>query len=145
MQLDPETLTQFLLVMAGSGVGLVAIAQVFKKTLRRFGVDSDAVIHTVVIALAAALGALQYFQEFHAQLPASVLGVSTVTIYGFSQMIFKYGTYALNFLNRVSAYNQSQAAKQEDVNKTGEYLDQMSSASPTPPVSESAPAPGFEL
>jgi hypothetical protein len=106
MQLDNETLLKLLAVMISGGVGVSLVAQFLKKQL---GLKTNAVIHTVVLVLASLAAFAQYFQQIHSQLAPSILGISTATIYGISQLVFKYASYGSAFVSKVNAYNQGQS------------------------------------
>lgn len=92
-------------LLAG-GIGVHLVANLLK---RLFGLKSSSVIHTMVLALAAVASGMQYFWQLHSNLPPVVLGISTTTVYGFSQIIYRYAGYASDFLGKVNAYQASVA------------------------------------
>lgn len=94
--------THQLLVLLGtlfaSGALVVPVATILKKV---FGLQTKSVVHTVVVAISFVMAAGQYVLQLKAQLPPEFLGLSTSVIYGWSKLVYKYGTYGVGFLNRV--------------------------------------------
>ena len=94
---DINNYLPFVLSLLGGGVGVVVLAQVIKKVA---GLNSDHVIHFMVMAVSGAAALAQYILTSR-NLPVEVLGVSAPTIYGFSQAVYKESGYLKNLLGRV--------------------------------------------
>jgi hypothetical protein len=108
MVLNGHEILVLLGVALGGGLGVSLVSQFLKRVA---GLQSAAAIHTMVIGLTSVAAFAQYVTELHSTLPPTVLGISATTIYGFSQLIYKYASYASKFMRDVKAYNEGQAAK----------------------------------
>jgi len=98
--------------LLGSGVLVTLVAQALKKLPK---LEREEVIHTMVVVLSVAAAVAQYVFQIKGQLPLKFLGVSTLTIFGVSQIVYKYAGYGLNFLSRVQIVDGSQtSASQAD-------------------------------
>lgn len=97
--IEVSTLVGYLGLAIGGGAVLVPLlAQAFKKV---FGLESGVVIHTMVLALGVILAGAQYVMQVHGQLPIALPGVSALTMYGVSQLVYKYAGYSKDILGRV--------------------------------------------
>jgi hypothetical protein len=145
MVLDNETILKLLGVMIASGFGVSLVAQFLKKNL---GLKtSNTVMHTLVVALACVAAFAQYFEQIHSQLAPTILGISSATIYGVSQMVFKYASYGTSFVNKINSYNQAQNATASLSDSQTSYTTQVFSAPSTTSVypTQSEQPQGFEL
>jgi hypothetical protein len=123
------TVSQVIFILSGllgGGVGVSIVFQGIKKFARWRGVTSDAVIHTMVVAVSFVAAATQYVLMLKTKLPPEVLGISFTSMYGVSQVVFKYSKYVRGFLDKVNAYNSSK---------------KLSAAQPVADVPESTPPP----
>jgi uncharacterized membrane protein YuzA (DUF378 family) len=107
MEITSSLLATLLGLTVGGGLAVNLVALLCK---RWFGLESDSVLHTLVLALSGLAGVAEYLLVLNAQLPPQVLGVTSTSIYGFSQAIFKYAKVAGKFFEEVRAYNQSKTA-----------------------------------
>jgi hypothetical protein len=96
----------YLALLVGGGVLVVPASHLVKKL---FGLQSAAYIHTMVAGISMLIAIAAYILKSK-NLPVDVLGLNFSVIYTVSQFIYKYGSYATDFLNKVSAYNASQKA-----------------------------------
>lgn len=117
--LNSHQVLTLLATALGSGVGVSLLVAAGKK----FGFVKS-LAHELVMATSLIAGAAQYVIQFHSNLPTSVLGVSTLSVYGFSQLVYKNSSRLNSFLGKVYGGN-SQPASQ-------------TTASETPAASESA-------
>lgn len=99
MVLNGHEIISLLSLILGGGVAVNLVAQGIKKT---FGLKTDWVIHTMVVAITSVIAYAGYILSMKS-LPPDVLGISGTSIYGVSQLLFKYGRYALSFLNEVQS------------------------------------------
>lgn len=125
MVLTGHEIIAVLTALAVSGVLASVIGQGVKKTL---GLKTDSVIHTMILAVSTVLGYAQYIMQVHSKLPPEVLGISVSAIYGVSQIVFKYASYATNFLTDV------QAAADAPAPATSTTIINNAAAVPTPSV-----------
>lgn len=102
MQLTTHTILVLLGSVLGGGVGVSLVAQAVKKLGK---MESEKLIHTLVVAVSLISGAAQYVLQYHSKLPTAFLGISTASIYGFSQLVFKGSKYANEFLGKVYTSN----------------------------------------
>lgn len=124
----------FLGLILGGGVGVALVSQALKKV---FGLNSAAVIHTMVIAVSLAIAAAQYVFAMPS-VPTEVLGISWTAIYGVSQAVYKYATMANQFLGEV----QTALAAQKQSTATVAPVVATATADPAP---EATPAAGTEF
>lgn len=108
MVLSSHELIVLLSTLVGSALAVNFVAQVLKKL---FKLKTDSVIHTMVVAVSAVAGFAQYSVQIKSQLPPEVLGISATSIYGFSQVFFKYAQYAQGFITRVNTALAAQSAQ----------------------------------
>src|SRR5947209_20350110 len=87
-------------VGAAGTLALPLLAQALKKFPR---LNIGAVIHTLVVLLAALMALAQYAIQLHGKPSLFVPGISTLSIYGLSQLVYKYGKYAQPLLDKASA------------------------------------------
>lgn len=85
MQIDSHQIITLLSVALGGGAGVSVLVAGLKKIGWVKNLTHELVVLTSVLA-----GAAQFVLQFHSKLPSSVLGVSTVSIYGFSQLVYKF-------------------------------------------------------
>jgi hypothetical protein len=104
MVVTGHTLLVLLLVIFGGGLG-VNITGVIVKRL--FGIKSGTVMHTVILAITAVYSTAQYILGLHSQLPPEVLGVTGTSIYGWSQVVYRYAKSAAAFFSEVQDWNTS--------------------------------------
>lgn len=88
-------------VGAAGTIALPLLAQVLKKFPR---LNISAAIHTMVVLLAAAMALAQYVVQLHGTPSLFVPGISFTTIYGLSQLVYKYGKYAQPLLDKAGAF-----------------------------------------
>ena len=110
MQLSTHEILVLLGSVLGGGVGVSLVAQFVKKTAK---MQSTHLIHAFVVAISVIGAAAQYVMQYHSKLPSSFLGVSSVSIYGFSQLLYRGSKSANAFLGKVYASNASGSAKAE--------------------------------
>ncbi len=101
--IDISNVMPFILSLFGGGVLVVLLAQGIKRV---FGMNSEHAIHIMVLLVSGAAALAQYILNFRG-LPVEVLGVSSASIYGISQAVYKESKYAIDLLNRVQAANKS--------------------------------------
>lgn len=94
----------YVLSLIGIGGGVVIVSQLIKKL---FGLNSSHVIHLMVVAVSIVAAAAQYVLQLK-NVPVEVLGISSASIYGLSQGVYKEAKYVSDFLGKVNAYNSSQ-------------------------------------
>lgn len=104
MQLSTHEILVLLGSVLGGGVGVSLVAQFVKKTAK---MQSTHLIHAFVVAISVLGAAAQYVMQYHSKLPSSFLGVSSVSIYGFSQLLYRGSKTANAFLGKVYASNAS--------------------------------------
>src|SRR5487761_1117312 len=104
MQLTSHEIITLLSSALGGGVGGSLLGAGFKK----FGWVKN-LAHELVVLTSIAAGAAQFVLQFHSKMPSSVLGVSTVSIYGFSQLVYKFSGRLNSLLSRVYGNNGSVA------------------------------------
>lgn len=107
MQANGHQILVILASLLGGGVGVSLFAQLLKKV---FKMKTNAVIHTMVIAISVIASVAQYILQLKSQLPPVILGISLTSIYGISQVVFKYSQYAGHFFNDVKLFRASQVA-----------------------------------
>lgn len=130
MNLDTtHSLVVVLGTLLAGGVGVHLAANILKKF---FGLKSSSVIHTLVLALAAVASGMQYFWQIHSSLPPVILGISTTTVYGFSQIIYRYSGYTSDFLGKVKAYNDSIAPQPASASLNAVPAEVVSASEPAP-------------
>jgi hypothetical protein len=100
---DITNILPFVMSLLAGGVGVVLLAQGIKRV---FGMNSEHAIHAMVLLVSAAAAIAQYILNFRG-LPVEVLGVSSASIYGISQAVYKESKYAIDLLNRVQAANKA--------------------------------------
>ena len=98
MQVSTHEIYVLIASLFAGGVGVSLVAQFIKKVAK---MQTDHLIHLMVLGVTGIAAAAQYIIQYHSKLPASVLGVSTASIYGFSQLVFKYSKYTNGFLSKV--------------------------------------------
>lgn len=84
---------QIIGALGGLGVVVALVAQGVKKSFRLDEKDTKlakASIHAVVLAATTLAGYAQYVVQFHSKLPVDVLGISGASIYGVSQVVYKF-------------------------------------------------------
>jgi hypothetical protein len=96
--IDITNVTPFLLSLLASGVGVILLAQIIKKS---FGMDSDKAIHVMVLLVSGVATIASYVLQYK-NLPVSILGVSSPAIYGFSQAVYKTAKALSDVLPKVS-------------------------------------------
>jgi hypothetical protein len=104
--IDITNVMPFILSLLGGGVLVVLLAQGIKRV---FGMNSEHAIHIMVLLVSGAAAIAQYILNFRG-LPVEVLGVSSASIYGISQAVYKESKYAIDLLNRVQAANKSNSS-----------------------------------
>ena len=90
----------------GGGAAVALVAEIIKKVA---GARDKAVIHTLVVILTVLAGVAQYVLTLK-NVPAEVLGVSGVAIWGASQAFYKAVPAIVDFLNKTDAAEGSAAA-----------------------------------
>jgi hypothetical protein len=96
---DISNVLPYLLTLAGSGVGVVLLAQLIKKA---WGMNSDAFIHAMVVLVSAVATLASYILQYK-NLPPIILGISGPAIYGFSQGLYKSAKVLGDLLPRIQA------------------------------------------
>lgn len=107
--------SQQLLTLFGGVVGSGAAISLVTEFFKRIGPKkSKALVHTLVIILTAAAGVAQYALTLK-HIPAEILGVSGVAIWGVSQAFYKAVPSVVAFLNtgEKDAEGNAQQADQE--------------------------------
>lgn len=82
----------------GGGVVIPLLSQLAKKL---FGLQSGAVIHTMVIAFEVLQVGALYLLQFHAQLPLITPVIGFLVTHGASQFVYKYAGYGKDIASRV--------------------------------------------
>lgn len=98
MQLTSHEIITLLSTALGGGAGVSLLIAGLKKVGW-----VDKLAHEMVVLTSVLAGAAQFVLQFHSKMPSSVLGVSTVSIYGFSQLVYKFSGRANQLLSRVYA------------------------------------------
>ena len=102
-------LLKILGTLLAGGVGITFLAKITKRYVK----IEDWVLHTLVVALAAVAGVLQYVYQFHSSLPPAILGVSVPALYGYSQLLYKYSGYLKKYASQFQVVNTKTAATPE--------------------------------
>lgn len=86
------------------GVAGVVAVPVLAHILKKFPrLSISAVVHTIVVGLSAAISLAQYIIQLHSQSSLAVPVGGFLSIYGISQLVYKYGKYAQPYLGRFSS------------------------------------------
>jgi hypothetical protein len=139
--IDITNVMPFILSLLGGGVLVVLLAQGIKRV---FGMNSEHAIHIMVALVSGAAALAQYILNFRG-LPVEVLGVSSTSIYGISQFVYKESKYVSDLLSRVQAANKSNSSAAPAVATpavsapgeatTGQPAPASTAETPTPPTS----------
>lgn len=117
MQLNGHELIVLATTLGLGGVAVSLAAKLLKKVAKGH-LDQD--IHKVVLALTAVASGAQYFQQLHATLPPTVLGISGASIYGVSQLVYRASTWTTGALGKVQAKADGAPARVQIVPETSE-------------------------